>query len=109
LLLPVLALMPSFALAGAVYTLRLVVQRLGIALRQSFVMSSAPADERARVGAFAQLPTQGAAALAPMLTGYLFTEVSLALPFELAGVLQLINAALFQHYFGAREEPGGGQ
>jgi MFS family permease len=108
LLLPVLALMPSLALAGVVYTMRLVAQRLGVALRQSFVMSSAPAAERARVGAFAQLPTQGAAALAPMLTGYLFTEVSLALPFELAGALQLINAALFQHFFGADDRPGSG-
>ncbi|WP_249020277.1 MFS transporter [Conexibacter sp. S30A1] len=109
LLLPVLALMPSFALAGVVYTMRLVAQRLGVALRQSFVMSAAPAAERARVGAFAQLPTQGAAALAPMLTGYLFTEVSLALPFELAGALQLINAALFQHFFATDDRPSAGE
>jgi MFS family permease len=108
LLLPVLALMPGLVLAGTVYTVRLVVQRLGIALRQSFVMGAAPAAERARVGAFAQLPTQGAAALAPMLTGYLFTEVSLALPFELAGALQLMNAALFQHFFGGEDRASDG-
>jgi MFS family permease len=100
LLLTVLALMPSFALAGFVYVLRLVFQRLSVSLRSSFVMTSAPAEERARVAAFAQLPTQGISALAPTLSGYLFEEVSLALPFEIAGVLQLINAGLFHVFFG---------
>lgn len=55
---------PSFALAGVVHVLRLVVQRLSASLRSSFVMTSAPAEERARVTAFAQLPTQGISALA---------------------------------------------
>jgi MFS family permease len=107
LLLTVLALMPSFALAGLVYVLRLVFQRLSVSLRSSFVMTSAPAEERARVAAFAQLPTQGISALAPTLSGYLFEEVSLALPFEIAGVLQLINAGLFHVFFG-RAAPAAG-
>lgn len=100
LLLPALAVMPSFPLAGVVYGARLVVQRIGMSLRQSFVMGASPAQERARVAAFAQLPTQGISALAPTLSGYLLNEVSLALPFEIAGVLQLINAGLFHHFFG---------
>jgi MFS family permease len=103
LLLPVLALMPSFAAAGVLYTLRLIVQRIGISLRQSFVMGSAPAAERARVVAYSQLPTQGISALSPSLSGYLFDEVSLAAPFELAGALQLINALLFHHFFAAED------
>ncbi|MGH2871323.1 MAG: MFS transporter [Solirubrobacteraceae bacterium] len=110
LLLPALALMPAFAAAGAVYTCRLAIQRIGMALRQSFVMGAAPPAERARVGAFSQLPTQGLSALSPTLSGYLFAEVSLAAPFALAGVLQLINAILFHHFFAAMdtgEAPSG--
>jgi MFS family permease len=103
LLLPVLALMPSFVAAGVLYTLRLIVQRIGISLRQSFVMGSAPAAERARVVAYSQLPTQGISALSPSLSGYLFDEVSLAAPFEVAGALQLINALLFHHFFAAED------
>ncbi len=100
LLLPVLALMPAFAAAGAVYTCRLVIQRIGMALRQAFVMGEAPPAERARVAAYSQLPTQGISALSPTLSGLLFSEVSLAAPFALAGVLQLINALLFHYFFG---------
>jgi MFS family permease len=107
LLLPVLAVMPAFAAAGAVYTIRLIVQRIGMSLRQSFVMGAAPPSERARVAAFSQLPTQGISGLSPTLSGYLFAEVSLAAPFVLAGALQLINALLFQHFFGAMEGQRG--
>lgn len=103
LMLPLLAVMPTIALAGAVYTLRLVAQRIGLSLRQSFVMGAAPANERARVAAFSQLPVQGISALAPTLSGYLFDEVGLAAPFELAGVLQLANAWLFHHFFAAAD------
>lgn len=100
LALPLLALMPSLATAGALYTARLVVQRIGLALRQSFVMGAAPPSERARVAALSQLPTQAISAVSPTLSGYLFDEVSLAAPFVIAGVLQLANALLFQYFFG---------
>jgi MFS family permease len=103
LLLPALAVMPSLAAAGAIYTVRLVVQRIGVSLRTSFVMSSAPPSERARVGAFSQLPVQAISAVSPTLSGYLFDEVSLAAPFELAGGLQLLNAWLFYRFFAAAE------
>lgn len=52
--------------------------RIGMSLRQSFVMTAAPTEERSRVAALSQLPVQGVSALAPTLTGYLFDEVSLA-------------------------------
>jgi MFS family permease len=103
-LLAALALAPGIVIAGAIYTLRLIAQRIGLALRQSFVMGSAPPQERARVAAFSQLPTQGISAISPTLSGYLFDEVSLAAPFELAGLLQLLNALLFHHFFAAADE-----
>ena len=99
LLIP-LALSPTLAVAATIFCIRLIVQRVGLALRQSFVMGEAPAAERARVAALSQLPSQGAAALSPTLAGYLFDAVSLSVPFILAGAFQLANAALFQLYFG---------
>ncbi len=99
LLLIPLALAPSFAVAGGIYLLRMAMQRVGLALRQSFVMGAAPESERASVAALSNVPSQVLSAGAPTLSGYLFESVSLSLPFELAGVLQLVNAALFHHYF----------
>jgi hypothetical protein len=62
-------------------------------------MTAAPPSDRARVGAYSQIPSQALSAAAPTLTGYLFDEVSLTLPFELGGVLQFVNAMLFWHFF----------
>ncbi len=107
LLLIPLALSPSLYVAGALYSLRLVAQRIGLALRQTFVMSAAPESERAKVAALSQLPMQGASATAPTLAGYLFDAVGLAVPFEIAGVLQLINAGLFQWFFGRAAKADG--
>jgi MFS family permease len=98
LLLP-LAVAPSFLDAGGIYLARMMVQRFGMAMRQSFVMSAAPPADRARVAAYSALPTQALSAAAPTLSGYLMDEVSLSLPFELAGLLQLVNAGLFYAFF----------
>jgi len=99
LLLIPMVLMPTFWLAGGFYLLRMISQRFGMAMRQSFVMSAATPRDRARVAAYSALPSQGLSAVAPTLTGYLFDAVSLSLPFELAGVLQLVNALLFYGFF----------
>lgn len=98
LLLP-LAVAPSFAAAGAIYLARMMVQRFGMAMRQSFVMSAAPRDDRARVAAYSALPTQVLSAASPTMSGYLIETVGLSLPFEIAGVLQLVNAWLFYGFF----------
>lgn len=94
-----LALSPTVAVAAGVYTLRTGVQRIGMAIRQSFVMTTAPADERARVAALSRLPSQGIAAGAPLFAGYLFDEVSLAAPFEIGAFFQLVNALSFGWLF----------
>ncbi|MHB1533904.1 MAG: MFS transporter [Acidimicrobiales bacterium] len=125
LLLIPLAFSPSLLLAAVIYTARMSVQRVGMALRQSFVMTAAPAHERARVAALSQLPTQTLAGVAPLLSGYLFDEVSLAAPIEIAACFQLANAVTFGLFFrhhdrrpsmdhrtlgqaGGAEHPGGG-
>ncbi len=102
LLLVPMVLAPSFALAGAIYLVRMVAQRVGLPLRQSYVLAMADPSERAAVGALSNLPSQAAMAVAPLAAGYLFDEVSLTLPFMLAAGLQLANAVLYWGFFRRR-------
>lgn len=99
LLLIPMAFMPTFWAAGAIYLVRMSSQRIGLPLRQSYVMGLAQANERARVAALSRLPSQLITATAPTLSGYLLQEVSLSLPFALAGVLQMVTASLFYAFF----------
>ncbi len=94
LLVPIV-LAPAFWIAGAVYFVRMMIQRVGLPLRQSFTLDMAHPDERASVAALSNLPAQATMAGSQAMAGYLFDEVSLAAPFELAAVLQVANAALY--------------
>lgn len=98
LLVPMI-LAPSFLLAGGFYLLRMLVQRIGLPLRQSYVLAMADPEERAAVGALSNLPSQAANAIAPIFAGYLFDEVSLSLPFLVAAVLQVVNAGFYWGFF----------
>jgi MFS family permease len=99
LLLIPLALVPSFEFAAAIYLLRMLVQRIGLPLRQSYVVGLADPAERASIAAISNVPSQFAMAASPLLTGYLFEEVSLSLPLEIAAGLQFLNAATFWLFF----------
>jgi sugar phosphate permease len=94
-----MVLAPNFLIAGAWYLIRMLVQRIGLPLRQSYVLGLANEDERASVTALSNLPSQAVMAVSPLLTGYLFAEAELAIPFELAAVLQLANAVSFWVFF----------
>jgi hypothetical protein len=64
------------------------------------------------VAALSNLPSQLAMAASPLLSGYLFDEVSLSVPFEVAAFLQFVNASTFWVFFRRappeeeRSEPG---
>ena len=97
-----MVLAPTFWIAGAVYLVRMLVQRIGLPLRQSFTQDMAHPDERASVTALSNLPAQATMAGGQALAGYLFDEVSLSAPFELAGALQVVNAVLYGLLFSLR-------
>ena len=99
LLLVPLVLAPTFLLAGAVYLGRMMVARIGMPLRQSYVLAMADPQERAAVGALSNVPSQATMSVAPLAAGYLFDEVSLSLPFVLGGMLQLTSALLYWALF----------
>jgi len=102
LLLVPMALAPTFWLAGGIYFVRMLVQRVGLPLRQSFTQDMADPGERASVAALSNVPAQGTMAGSQVLAGYLFDEISLAAPFELAAVAQCANAVLYGALFGWR-------
>ena len=95
-----MVLAPSFWLAGGLYLVRMVVQRIGLPLRQSFTQDLADPEERASLAALSNLPAQGTMAGSQVLAGYLFDEVGMAAPFELAAVFQVANAVLYGALFG---------
>ena len=95
-----MVLAPSFWIAGILYFIRMVVQRVGLPLRQSFTQDLADPAERASLAALSNLPAQGTMAGSQVLAGYLFDDVSLAAPFELAALFQVANAVLYGALFG---------
>ncbi|MGH9115873.1 MAG: MFS transporter, partial [Acidimicrobiales bacterium] len=97
-----MVLAPSFSLAGAIYLLRMVAQRVSMPLRQSYMMGMADPAERARVAALARLPAQATSAGTPALAGELFDHVSLAAPFLVGGAFQLANALVYYAFFRGR-------
>ena len=99
LLLVPMVLAPNLEVAGAIYLLRMVVQRIGLPLRQSYVLAMADPAERGAVTALSNLPSQLTMAGSPVLAGYLFDEVSLVLPFDLAAIFQAANAGMFWAFF----------
>jgi MFS family permease len=100
-----MVLAPSFWLAGMVYTLRMLVQRIGLPLRQSYVLGVVPSEERATVAAFSNLPSQLTSSASPTLAGYLFDHVALALPFEIGAFFQAFNTLLFFLFFHRLRPP----
>ena len=99
LLIP-LALAPTFWMAGGIYVVRMLTQRVGLPLRQSYVQDLAHPDERASLAALSTLPAQATQAGSQVLAGYLFDAVALALPFEVASVFQCVNGLLYGLLFG---------
>lgn len=94
-----MALAPDFAAAGAIYLVRMLAQRVGLPLRQSFTQAVADPEERASLAALSNLPAQGTQAGSQVLAGYLFDEVSLAAPLLIGGLLQTLNAAAYAVLF----------
>jgi predicted MFS family arabinose efflux permease len=94
-----MVLAPFFWLAGAVYLIRMVVMRMGMPLRQSYVMGVVPQEERAVVSGLSRLPTQATSAATPPLAGYVFDNVSMSLPFELGSIIQVITAGVYWVFF----------
>jgi MFS family permease len=100
-----MVLAPSFWLAGGIYLLRMIAQRVGLPLRQSYVLGVVRSEERGTVGALSTVPSQVTSATSPSLAGYLFDHVALSLPFEIGAILQGINTLIFYLFFRNLQPP----
>lgn len=113
-LLGLLALMPTYPLAAAVYLARMVAATLSVPIRQSYVMNIVDPRERASAAGLSSLPSQVAGSVSPALAGYAMHAISLSLPLELAAFLQGINTLLYYLFFRgiqplAEQEQGSDQ
>ncbi|MGH2633486.1 MAG: MFS transporter [Tepidiformaceae bacterium] len=103
-----MVLSPHFWIAGVVYFVRLMIQRVGMPLRQSYVMGVVPSEERAVVAGLSNLPAQATSATTPALAGYLFDHVAMSLPFEIGALIQGASAALYWGFFRHLRPPEEG-
>ena len=100
-----MVLAPFFWAAGIVYALRMMVQRLGLPLRQSYVMGIVPDSQRGKVSSLSNLPSQVTSAISPSIAGPMLENVSLSLPFELGALIQSLGAILFGIFFRTTRPP----
>ncbi len=98
-LLGVMAVMPTFWLAGAVYAIRVLAMRVAMPLRQSYVLGMVPGEERAAVAGLSNLPSQGTSSATPAAAGWLFEHAALAIPFEIGALFQGLQTVLFYAFF----------
>lgn len=98
-LLLVLALMPSFWLAAAVFALRTIFNTLGLPIRQSYLMGVVRPDERASAAGLANFPVNATGAVSPYFAGVMMQHFALSLPLEIAALLMGVNTALYYFFF----------
>jgi len=98
-LLALIPLMPTFALAGAVYLVRMMANAVSVPVRQSYVMGIVEPAERSRVAGLANLPARVCALAGPALAGVMLRTWWIGVPLELASGLQFANAGLYWGFF----------
>ena len=101
-LLILVPLMPTLALAVAVLLLRFSISQMDVPTRQSYTMAVVAPEERSAAGGFTGVARTTGAAISPLFAGFLFARPSLAnVPFFLAGGLKVVYDLLL--YFSFRK------
>lgn len=100
ILLAVIPFMPVFWMAGALYALRMAVNSLSLAARQSYVMGISDERRRGTVAALSMLPSQVTAAVSPALAGVLMESF---LDTPLFGAALFMGANLVAYYYAFRD------
>lgn len=98
-LLLVLAVMPTFALAAVVFAVRTIFNTLGLPVRQSYLMGVVRPDERASAAGLANFPVNATGAVSPYFAGVMMQHFALSLPLEISALLMGINTALYYFFF----------
>lgn len=98
-LLILVPLMPSLALAVAMLLVRFSISQMDVPTRQSYTMAVVDPDERSAAAAVTTVARTAAVALAPAITGALLSLGLLSAPFVLAGGLKIVYDLLLYRSF----------
>jgi MFS family permease len=104
-LLGLIPLMPSFALAGAIYLVRMLANAVSVPVRQSYVMGIVRPEERSRMAALSNLPARVFALAGPAVAGVMLRSWWIGVPLEVACSLQLVYAGLYWRFFHGVRPP----
>jgi predicted MFS family arabinose efflux permease len=81
--------MPTAALAVAIFLCRMSISQMDVPTRQSYTMAVVDPDERTATAGLTNVARTASTALSPLVTGVAFAAGSFALPFFLAGALKI--------------------
>jgi len=103
-LMAVMAISPTFALASMSYIFRILVNSIGLPIRQSFVMGVSEEENRSEVAALGTLPAQATGIASPIIASYLQMIAETA-PIWVATAASAINAILWSYFFRRIKPP----
>ena len=89
-LLVLVPLMPTAALAAALFLVRMSISQMDVPTRQSYTMAVVDPDERTAAAGLTNVARSAASALSPTVTGWAFSVAALGLPFFIAGGLKIM-------------------
>lgn len=99
LLLMLVPLMPSGALAAGAFLARMSISQMDVPTRQSYTMAVVDPPERTAAAGVTNVVRSAATAFSPALTGYAFSVAALGLPFFVAGALKIAyDLALYRAF-----------
>jgi MFS family permease len=104
-LLMLVPLMPTGALAAALFLARMSISQMDVPTRQSYTMAVVDADERVAAAGLTNVARGAGSTFAPTITGYLFSISAFATPFFVAGGLKIAYDLLVYVAFRALRPP----
>lgn len=105
LLLMAVPLMPNLPLAIGVLLVRFSISQMDVPTRQSYTMAVVEPDERSAAAGVTSIARSAGAAVAPSLTGALFSASLFNLPFFLSGGLKIIYDLILYFSFRSKKPP----
>ncbi len=98
-LLMLVPLAPSAALAVALYLARMSISQMDVPTRQSYTMAVVDPDERTATAGITNVARTTAAAISPAFVGMAFSAGALGVPFFIAGGLKVLYDGLIYATF----------
>jgi predicted MFS family arabinose efflux permease len=102
-LLVLVPLMPTAALAAAMFLARMSISQMDVPTRQSYTMAVVDPDERTATAGLTNVARSTASAISPTVTGWAFSVAALGLPFFVAGAIKVVyDLLIFVSFRGLR-------